>query len=190
MWAVAFSVFVVTTTEMAPVGLLPEIARDFDVSAGAAGISVTAFGLVAGLLAPAATLVTSQADRRSLLIMILAVFTVGNSVAAASHTFWLFIAVRVVIGVFHGLMWSIVASVAIRLVAEKDRVKATSIAFSGISIALVLGVPFGSLLGDLFGWRSAFAALAVLSGLNLIVIRMLLLRLAAWRSTAAGRPRR
>src|SRR5579871_1769343 len=89
VWAVAFSVFVVTTTEMAPVGLLPEIARDFDVSAGAAGISVTAFGLVAGLLAPAATLVTSQADRRSLLIMILAVFTVGNSVAAASHTFWL-----------------------------------------------------------------------------------------------------
>lgn len=179
VWAIAFSVFAVTTTEMTPVGLLPEIARSFGVSAGTAGISVTAYGLVAGLLAPAATLVTSRADRRTLLMLILAVFAAGNAVAAVSPAYWLFVTARIAIGVIHGLMWSIVASIAIRLVAAQDGVKATSIAFSGISAALVLGVPFGSLLGSLAGWRSAFAALAVLSALNLLMIRALVRPLPA-----------
>ncbi|MET8982798.1 MFS transporter [Streptomyces sp. NPDC004539] len=173
MWAVGFSVFVVTTTEMMPVGLLPKISGDLDVSVGTAGIAVTAFGLIAGLSAPVATVLGSRMDRRTLLLMILAVFTVGNSVAAVSQTYWLFIVSRIATGMLHGLMWSIVATIAIRLVAAKDGVKATSIAFSGISIALVLGVPFGSLLGNLSGWRSAFASLAVLSGVTLLVIRML-----------------
>jgi predicted MFS family arabinose efflux permease len=76
-------------------------------------------------------------------------------------------------------MWSIAAAVAIRLVHSKDGVRATAIAFSGISLALVLGVPFGSLLGNYGGWRSAFAALALISAVSLVVVRLLVPRLPA-----------
>jgi predicted MFS family arabinose efflux permease len=186
VWAVGFAVFVVTTTEMAPVGLLPDIARDLDVSDGTAGVAVTAFGLIAGLLAPISTVFSSRFDRRTLLLTILSAFTVGNFLSAIAQNYWLFIVSRVITGIIHGLMWSIVAAVAIRLVHLKDGVRATAIAFSGISLALVLGVPFGSLLGNYGGWRSAFAALAILSGVSLVVVRLLLPRLPANEVIAAS----
>lgn len=186
MWVVGFAVFAVTSTEMSPVGLLPEIARDLRVSDGTAGIAVTAFGLVAGLLAPISTVASSRLDRRTLLLAILVVFTVGNALAATARSYWLFLAARIATGVSHGLLWSIVAAIAIRLVSTKDRVRATAIAFSGISLALVLGVPFGSLLGDYGGWRSAFAALAVLCGGGAVVVYLLVPRLPATERTRAA----
>ncbi|WP_433667491.1 MFS transporter [Nocardia sp. CA-136227] len=185
VWAVGFSVFVVTTTEMAPVGLLPEIARDLDVSSGTAGIAVTAFGLIAGLLAPVSTVVSGRFDRRALLIAILAVFTAGNLLSAMSSNYGLFIFSRLATGVIHGLMWSIVAAIAIRLVRPRDGVRATAIAFSGISVALVLGVPLGSLIGSYSGWRAAFGALAILSLLCSLVVfafvpRLPMVEAVAW----------
>ncbi|MFF0608038.1 MFS transporter [Nocardia tengchongensis] len=184
VWALGFAVFVVTTTEMAPVGLLPEIAHDLDVSSGSAGVAVTAFGLVAGLLAPVSTVVSGRFDRRALLLTILSVFTAGNLLSALSSSYGLFILSRLVTGVIHGLMWSIVAAIAIRLVQPKDGVRATAIAFSGISVALVLGVPLGSSIGNIGGWRAAFGALAVLSLLSLLVVFLFVPRLPVVESVA------
>jgi len=99
VWTVGFAVFVVTTTEMAPVGLLPDIARDLGVSAGAAGLAVSAFGIVAGLLAPVSTALSSRLDRRVLLLAILSVFAVGNLLSAISPNYWLFICSRLATGV-------------------------------------------------------------------------------------------
>ncbi|CDO06247.1 arabinose efflux permease family protein [Mycolicibacterium cosmeticum] len=155
-------------------GLLPSIARDLNVSEGVAGLSVTLYGILAGLLAPIATILTSRIDRRTVLLVILTVFTVGNALSATAYSYPMFMASRFLSGVIHGLMWAIVASIAIRLVAETDAVRATAAVFSGISLALVLGVPAAAFVGDLYGWRSAFAALAVLSGVSLVLVRALL----------------
>ena len=171
---VAVAVFTVTTTEMSPMGLLPSVAADLNVSEGSAGLSVTLYGILAGLLAPVATIITGRIDRRALLLAILAVFTAGNTLSVTAHTYQLFMASRFLSGVIHGLMWAIVASIAIRLVAEKDAVRATAAVFSGISLALVLGVPASATVGEALGWRSAFAALAFLSGVTLLLVRALL----------------
>lgn len=171
---VGVGVFTVTTTEMSPMGLLPSIARDLNVSEGLAGLSVTLYGILAGLLAPVAAIITSRIDRRTLLVVILTVFTVGNAVSAMAYSYPMFMASRFLSGIVHGLMWAIVASIAVRLVAETDAVGATAAVFSGISLALVLGVPAAALVGDLYGWRSAFAALAILSSASLVLTRALL----------------
>lgn len=181
---VGVAVFAVTTTEMMPMGLLPSIARDLHVSEGQAGLSVTLYGILAGLLAPATTVLAGRIDRRTLLLTILAVFTVGNALSAASLNYALFMVSRFTCGVIHGLMWAIVASVAIRLVADRDAVRATAAVFSGISLALVLGVPCGAFLGSILGWRWAFALLSALCGLTCVLIRLLLPSLPSRRSFA------
>lgn len=155
-------------------GLLPSIAHDLNVSEGRAGLSVTLYGILAGLLAPIAITITHRIDRRTLLLAILAVFTVGNTLSATAYSYPMFMASRFLSGIIHGLMWAIVASIAVRLVADTDAVKATAAVFSGISLALVLGVPASTFLGGLIGWRSAFVTLAVLSGATLIIVRALL----------------
>lgn len=172
--AVAVAVFAVTTTEMMPVGVLPSIARDLHVSEGQAGLNVTLYGVLAGLLAPVATVLTGRIHRRTLLLTILAVFTAGNALSACSHHYALFMVSRFTCGLIHGLMWAIVASVAIRLVADRDAVRATAVVFSGISLALVLGVPCGTFLGSIVGWRWAFAVLSGLCGVTLVFVRLLL----------------
>lgn len=181
---VGLAVFAVTTTEMTPMGLLPSIARDLRVSEGQAGLSVTLYGLLAGLLAPATTVITGRIDRRTLLLTVLAVFTVGNALSAVSHTYALFMVSRFTCGVIHGLMWAIVSSVAIRLVVDRDAVRATAAVFSGISLALVLGVPCSAFLGSILGWRWAFALLSALCALTFVLIRMLLPALPSQRSFA------
>ncbi|MEU9808957.1 MFS transporter [Mycobacterium sp. NPDC050853] len=181
---VGVAVFAVTTTEMTPMGLLPSIAGDLHVSEGQAGLSVTLYGVLAGLLAPATTVLTGRIDRRTLLLTILAVFTVGNALSAASHNYALFMVSRFTCGLIHGLMWAIVASVAIRLVADRDAVRATAVVFSGISLALVLGVPCSAFLGSILGWRWAFALLSALCALTFVLVRLLLPALPSQRSFA------
>lgn len=179
---VSLAVFAVTTTEMTPMGLLPDIARDLRVTEGQAGLSVTLYGLLAGLLAPVTTVLTGRLDRRTLLLAILAVFTAGNAMSAASTTYAMFMASRFTNGLIHGLMWAIVASVAIRLVADQHAVRATAVVFSGISVALVLGVPCSAFLGNALGWRWAFALLSGLCAVIFVLLRVLLPALPSRRT--------
>lgn len=171
--ALAVAVFAVTATEMLPIGLLPQIATDLHVSAGAAGLSVTLYGLVAGLLAPPMTSWTRRLDRRVVVLSILGVFIVGNIATALVWNYPQLLIIRVGIGVCHGLMWSIIASVAIRLVPTVSAAKATATVFSGISLALVLGVPAGAALGSWLGWHAAFTVLAAITALAWIAVLIL-----------------
>ncbi len=179
---VALAVFAVTTTEMTPMGLLPAIARDLDVSEGRVGLSVTLYGLLAGLFAPIVTVATGRVDRRTLLSVILAVFTVGNALSAAARSYLTFMVSRFASGLIHGLMWAIVAGVAIRLVCDRDAVRATAAAFAGISSALVLGVPLGAFIGSTLGWRSAFAVLSLLCAATFVLVRIVLPTMPSERS--------
>jgi predicted MFS family arabinose efflux permease len=179
---VGLAVFAVTTTEMIPMGLLPSIAHDLKVSEGQAGLSVTLYGVLAGLLAPVITVITGRKDRRTLLLSILAVFIAGNALSAVAQSYAVFMISRFTSGLIHGLMWAIVASVAIRLVCATDAVRATAAVFSGISLALVLGVPLGAFIGSILGWRWAFALLSMLCALTFILVRALLPQLPCERT--------
>lgn len=181
--SLAVAVFAVTTTEMLPIGLLPTMASELGVSEGTAGLSVTIYGIVAGLLAPAMTSRTRRCDRRVLLLVILGVFVVGNAATAMVNSFPVLLLVRLAIGVFHGLLWSMVAAVGIRLVPPKSAARVTAVVLSGISLALVLGVPAGTLLGSLVGWRGAFAVLAVFTALAACAVFVLLPTLEPSNST-------
>jgi predicted MFS family arabinose efflux permease len=165
--AVAAGVFTVTATETMPIGLLPEMAADLGVSEGTVGLTVTLYGLFAGFLAPVLTAATRRLDRRRLLIVILTVFVAGNVLTALAASYLWLMLVRLLIGFIHGVLWAIVASIAVRLVAPARAVQATAVVFSGISLASVIGVPLGTIVGQWLGWQAAFWALAGCSAVAL-----------------------
>lgn len=184
--ALAVAVFAVTATEMMPVAVLPEIGAALGVSVGVAGLTVTVFGVVAGLSAPLMTTRTRGLDRRTLVLAILGAFVVGNAATAVVTNYPLLLAVRLSMGLCHGLMWSIIAGAAVRLVPPTSAGRATAAVFSGISLALVLGIPAGTALSAQWGWRAVFVALAALAAATLIAVAILVPRLPA---RATGTPR-
>ncbi|WP_037646454.1 MFS transporter [Streptomyces hygroscopicus] len=172
--AVTFGVFTVTATETMPIGLLPQMAAGSRVSEGTVGLTVTLYGLFAGVLAPVLTAATRRLDRGRLLLLILAVFVAGNAATAmATNYLWLML-VRLLVGCIHGVLWAIVASVAVRLVPPARSVRATAVVFSGISLATVLGVPLGTMVGQWLDWRAAFWALAACSAVALTATALLM----------------
>jgi predicted MFS family arabinose efflux permease len=176
--AVGMGVFAFTTTEMVPIGLLPAMSRDLHVSEGTVGLSVTLYGAIAGFFAPVLTVATRRLDRRVLLALVLVVFIAGNAFTAVSSSYAVLMTSRLLTGFAHGVMWSIAASIAIRLVPPGQAVRATAVVFSGISIASVVGVPFGTFVGGLSGWRTAFWAISAIGVLILAAALVLLPPLA------------
>lgn len=176
--AVGLGVFVFTTTEMVPIGLLTTMSTDLGISEGVTGLTVTLYGVVAGLFAPILTTATRRLDRRTLLIAVLVIFVVGNVATAVSTNFTVLVASRLFTGFAHGVMWSISASIAVRLVPSAMSVRAIAVVFSGISIASVIGVPLGTLIGDAASWRVAFWVIAALGALTLIACIVLVPSLA------------
>ncbi|MFI1964575.1 MFS transporter [Streptomyces pathocidini] len=172
--AVAFGVFTVTATETMPIGLLPDMAAGLEVSEGTVGLTVTLYGLFAGVLAPVLTAASRRLDRRHLLLVILAVFVVGNVLTAMAMNYVWLMAVRLLIGFIHGVLWAIVASIAVRLVPPALSVRATAVVFSGISLATVVGVPLGTIVGQWLDWRAAFWALAACSAVALTAAAVLM----------------
>ncbi|MFI6999680.1 MFS transporter [Nocardia sp. NPDC050175] len=175
--AVTGATFTAVTSEMLPVGLLTPISDTLRVTEGAAGLSLTATGLVAALSAPLITAALGRTDRRLVLCALLAVLTLGNLGAAWSPNFAVMIGARVLIGLGIGGVWAIAASMAARLVPEKSIGPATSLVYSGVAVASVIGVPAGTYVGALAGWRAAFLVCAGLALVVLVAIAVLLPRL-------------
>ncbi|MFD4632879.1 MFS transporter [Streptomyces sp. NPDC058284] len=161
--AVAAATFSVVTTEMLPVGLLTSVGSGLHVSDGTAGLAVTLPGVVAGLAAPLLPVAARRADRRTVLALLMALLAAANVASALAPAFGVLLAARVLVGVCIGGVWAIAAGLGARLVREENAGRATAVIFSGIAVASVLGVPAGTLLGELAGWRWGFAALAVLA---------------------------
>lgn len=160
---VAVGTFSVVTTEMLPVGLLTSIGSALGVSPGTAGLAMTVPGVVAAVAAPLLTVAAGRIDRRRLLIGLLGLLAAANLLSAAAPGFAVLLFARILVGVSIGGVWSIAAGLAARLVPEKSVGHATSVVFSGIAVASVVGVPAGTLIGDLVHWRAAFAVMAALS---------------------------
>ncbi|MGW5523488.1 MFS transporter [Gordonia sp. NPDC003950] len=168
--ALGLAVFTITTTEIMPIGLLQPMAADLGVSEGLIGLTVTVFAFVAAVAAPTLSSLTRRIDRRRIALAVMAVFVVGNTLTALAPNYATLVLVRVVIGVALGQMWTIVAPTAVALVSTRHAVRATTIAFSGVSIASVAGMPLGTFIGQFAGWRSAYWALSGLSAMTLVAL--------------------
>jgi predicted MFS family arabinose efflux permease len=154
--ALAISAFAIGTTEFISVGLLPLIAKDLQISVTTAGLTVSLYALGVAFGAPILTSITSGMNRKTLLLWIMIVFIIGNSLAACAASIGVLLAARVISAFSHGVFMSIGSTIAADLVPENRRASAISIMFSGLTVATVTGVPFGTFIGQLFGWRIAF----------------------------------
>ncbi|MEU8968405.1 MFS transporter [Streptomyces monashensis] len=162
----AAATFGVVTTEMLPVGLLTSLARALHVSVGTAGLALTLPGLVAAVAAPLLPVAVRRADRRTVLCALLLLLAGADLLTALASAFPVLLAARLLVGVCIGGVWAVAAGLGERLVPGPGAGRATAVVFSGIAVASVLGVPAGTLLGAVAGWRWAFAAMA---GLALVV---------------------
>ncbi|MBB3908690.1 MFS transporter [Anoxybacteroides rupiense] len=158
--ALAVSAFAIGTTEFISVGLLPLISRDLHVSVSVAGLTVSLYALGVTFGAPILTSLTSSMSRKALLLSIMVVFIIGNSIAARADSITVLLVARVLSAFSHGVFMSIGSTIAASLVAEHRRASAISIMFSGLTVATITGVPFGTFIGQQFGWRFAFLFIA------------------------------
>ncbi|MGW6025414.1 MFS transporter [Streptomyces sp. NPDC055099] len=167
-------IFSIVTTEILPIGLLSPIGETFGISDGTAGLMMTLPGILAAVAAPVVTVTTRRVDRRHMLCVLILVLALANFLAALAPGYWLMMVSRVLLGLVIGAFWSIGASLASRLVPEAQVGRATAVIFAAVPLGSVLGVPAGTLLGQLVGWRAVFV---VMGGLTLAVLVALVMTL-------------
>ena len=169
--SLSLAAFITIVTEALPAGLLVPMAQDLQVSVSAAGQSVSVYALGSFLAAiPLMTLLQAM-PRRRLLLSALVGFTLANGATALIDNYLLLLLARVVAGIAAGLLWALLAGYAAAM-APQQKGKAIAIAMAGTPLALALGVPLGTFVGNLIGWRMSFAALSGLSLLLMLVLRL------------------
>uniref|UniRef100_UPI003C7C6A28 MFS transporter n=1 Tax=Pseudomonas veronii TaxID=76761 RepID=UPI003C7C6A28 len=171
--ALAMTGFICIVTETLPAGLLPEISSGLGISASLAGQMVTVYALGSLLAAIPLTIATHSWRRRTVLLLTVVGFLVFNTLTALSSHYWLTLIARFFAGVSAGLAWSLIAGYARRMVAPQLQGRALAVAMVGTPIALSLGVPLGTWLGGLMGWRMAFG---LMSGMTLLLIVWVLIK--------------
>ncbi|TYB45774.1 MFS transporter [Actinomadura chibensis] len=186
-WAAVLSVtmgiFSIVTTEILPIGLLTSIGSGFAVSDGTAGLMMAMPGYLAAIAAPTVTVATARIDRRLMLCACMFLLASANFIAAAAPGYWAMLLSRVLVGIVIGGFWSIGAGLADRLVPEPSTRRATAVIFSAVPLGSVLGVPLGTLIGDLAGWRASFVVMGVLSTMVLVALAVLVPPLPAEQVT-------
>ena len=166
--ALAVSAFAIGTTEFISVGLLPLIAEDLHIPVTTAGLTVSLYALGVTFGAPVLTSLTSRMSRKTLLLWIMIVFIIGNGIAASATTISVLLAARVISALSHGVFMSIGSTIAADLVPANRRASAISIMFSGLTVATVTGVPFGTFIGQQYGWRLAFILIVIVGIIGFI----------------------
>jgi DHA1 family inner membrane transport protein len=170
--ALAIGAFGIGVTEFTPMGLLPVIAGDLGVSIPTAGLLVSAYAIGVLIGAPLMTLTTGRVPRRTLLIALAGIFTVGNLLAAMSDSYAMLMAARIVTSFNHGAFFGVGSVVAAGLVAPERRAGAIATMFMGLTIATIGGVPLATWAGEAFGWRAVFAGIAAIGVVTMIALRL------------------
>ncbi|MFF3782531.1 MFS transporter [Streptomyces sp. NPDC001933] len=184
--SVMLGIFSIVTTEILPIGLLTSIGSDFAVSDGTAGLMMTMPGLLAAVSAPLVTVATARIDRRVMLCAFMLLLALADFLVAAATDYRIVLVSRVMVGVTIGGFWSIGAGLAGRLVRPASVGRATAVIFSAVPLGSVLGVPAGTFIGGLAGWRTAFVVLGVLSVGVLALMLLVVPPLPPTRVTRAG----
>ncbi|WP_199103921.1 MFS transporter [Aquitalea sp. ASV11] len=167
LWALTLSAFAIGTTEFVIVGLIPTIAASLHVSLPSAGMLVSLYALGVAIGAPVLTALSSRLPRKTLLLTLMALFTLGNLLAWQAPAYGTLAIARVLTGLTHGVFFSIGSTIATSLVPRQKAASAIALMFSGLTVALVTGVPLGTFIGQTFGWQTTFLAV---SGLGLTAL--------------------
>ncbi len=167
LWALTLSAFAIGTTEFVIVGLVPTIANYLGVSLPSAGLLVSLYAVGVAIGAPVLTALTGRWNRKVVLISLMGLFVMGNILAWQAPSYETLILARILTGLAHGVFFSIGSMIATSLVNKDKEASAIAIMFTGLTVALVTGVPLGTWIGQHFGWRATFL---VVSALGLIAL--------------------
>ena len=196
LYALTIGAFGIGTTEFVIMGVLEQVAADLDVTIGRAGLLISGYALGVFIGAPLLTIASARWPRKTVLVALMVVFTLGNLACALAPNYsWLMVA-RVVTSLAHGTFFGVGSVVATGLVAPDKRASAISIMFTGLTVATLLGVPAGAWLGHEYGWRATFWAVTGVGLLATLVITLMVPRdsgggeALGWRKSLAsiGRP--
>jgi predicted MFS family arabinose efflux permease len=172
--ALAMAAFVTILTEALPAGLLPQMAHGLAVSEAWVGQTITVYAIGSLVAAIPLTAATRGLRRRALLLAAIAGFVAANTVTALSASYALTLVARFVAGMSAGLLWALLAGYAMRMVPAHQQGRAIAVAMLGTPLALSLGVPAGTWLGQLVGWRAGFGAMSLLALLLMVWVRLCL----------------
>ncbi len=170
LYALTAGAFGIGVTEFVIMGLLLQVSGDLGVSIPAAGLLITGYALGVFAGAPLLTIATRRLPRKTTLVALMAIFTIGNIACALAPTYEFLMVARVVTALAHGTFFGVGSVVAAGLVAPERRASAIALMFTGLTAATLVGVPFGAWLGESFGWRSTFWAVGAIGVFAAVVL--------------------
>ena len=170
LYALTVGAFGIGVTEFVIMGLLLQVSSDLGVSIPLAGLLMTGYALGVFVGAPVLTIATRSLPRKTTLLVLMAIFTLGNLAAALAPSFGWLMSARIVTALAHGTFFGVGSLVATSLVAPERKASAIALMFTGLTLATLLGVPFGSWLGLAFGWRSTFWAVTAIGLVAFVVL--------------------
>jgi MFS transporter, DHA1 family, inner membrane transport protein len=182
--ALALGGFGIGTNEFVAMGLLPEIAGGLHISEPTAGHVISAYALGVVIGAPVLAALTAKFNRKVVLMSLMALFAIGNVTTVLAPNYPVLIGARFLAGLPHGAFFGVAALVAAQLLGPAQRAKAVAQVMTGLTVATVVGVPLASWLGQLFGWRSAFALVVAIGVVTLAAIWLWLPDLTATHTTS------
>lgn len=162
LWTLVIGAFAIGMTEFVIMGLLPNVAADLNVSTAAAGQLITGYALSVAIGGPIIVVATYKMARKNVLMLLMAIFSIGNFFAALSANYGLLMLNRVVTALAHGSFFGLGAIMAASLVPKNKQASAMALMFSGLTVANIVGVPFGTFVGQRLGWRASFLIISLI----------------------------
>ncbi|WP_048000699.1 MFS transporter [Lactiplantibacillus herbarum] len=168
LFALAISAFAIGSTEFISVGLMPLLVDSFHINLAQAGLTVSIYAIGIMFGAPVMTLLTGRLNRHRLMMLIMGLFILGNLLAALAPTFGVLLVGRIIAALAHGIFMTVASVIAADVVAPAKRASAIAIMFTGLTVATVTGVPLGTMIGQLGGWRWSFIFISIIGVLGLL----------------------
>lgn len=162
IWMLVIGAFAIGMTEFVIMGLLTEVATDLNVSVTQAGQLITMYALSVAIGGPIVVLLTYKLKRKTTLLILMAIFIIGNAIAGVADNYGVMMLSRIVTAFAHGSFFGLGAIIAASLVPKNRQASAMALMFSGLAVANIIGVPFGTIIGQQWGWRASFLIISVI----------------------------